>query len=64
MALGRAAQRRRGLSNEEHADQEITVPIAPVNLALTAALTVESWWLRLVDNPFGSSLLCLARKPG
>jgi len=64
MALGRAAQRRRGLSNEEHADQEITVPIAPVNLALTVALTVESWWLKLVDNPFGSSLLCLARKPG
>ena len=63
MAVGRAAQRRRGLSSEEHADQEITVPIAPVNLALTAALTVESWWLRLVDNPFGSSLLCLARKP-
>jgi len=63
MAIGRAAQRRRGLSNEEHADQEITVPIAPINLALTAALTVESWWLRFVDNPFGSSLLCLARKP-
>jgi SAM-dependent methyltransferase len=63
MALGRATQRRRGLSSEEHADQEIRVPIAPVNLALTAALTVESWWLRLIDNPFGSSLLCLARKP-
>jgi hypothetical protein len=63
MALGRAAQRRRGLSNEEHADQEISVPVAPVNLALTAALTVESWWLKFVNNPFGSSLLCLARKP-
>jgi SAM-dependent methyltransferase len=63
MAIGRAAQRRRGLSSEEHADQEISVPVAPVNLALTAALTLESWWLRFVDNPFGSSLLCLARKP-
>jgi SAM-dependent methyltransferase len=63
MAIARAVQRRRGLSSEEHADQEIRVPPAPVNLTLTAALTVESWWLRLVDNPFGSSLLCLARKP-
>jgi SAM-dependent methyltransferase len=63
MALARAAQRRRGLSTEEHADQEIRVPAAPVNLMLSAALTVESWWLRVVDNPFGSSLLCLARKP-
>jgi SAM-dependent methyltransferase len=63
MAAARAVQRRRGLSSEEHADQEIRVPPAPINLALTVALTVESWWLRLVDNPFGSSLLCLARKP-
>ena len=63
MAIARAVQRRRGLSSEEHADQEIRVPPAPVNLTLTAALTVESWWLRLLDNPFGSSLLCLARKP-
>jgi SAM-dependent methyltransferase len=63
MAVARAAQRRRGLSSEEHADQEIRVPAGPVNLALTAALTVESWWLRYVNNPFGSSLLCLAKKP-
>ena len=63
MAVARAAQRRRGLSSEEHADQEITVPIAPVNVALTAALAVESWWLRFASSPFGSSLLCLARKP-
>jgi len=63
MAAARAVQRRRGLSSEEHADQEIRVPPSPINLALTVALTVESWGLRLVDNPFGSSLLCLARKP-
>jgi SAM-dependent methyltransferase len=63
MALARAVQRRRGLSAEHEADQEIRVPAAPVNLALTAALRLESWWLRVVDNPFGSSLLCVARKP-
>jgi len=33
-------------------------------MALTAALKLESLWTRVVDNPFGSSLLCLARKPG
>ena len=64
MALARAVQRRRGLSTEHEADGEISVPALPVNLALTAALTVESWWLRAFDSPFGSSLLCLARKPG
>jgi SAM-dependent methyltransferase len=64
MALARAVQRRRGLAAEEHAGQEMQVPAAPVNLALTAALRVESWWLRIASNPFGSSLLCLARKPG
>jgi SAM-dependent methyltransferase len=63
MALARALQRRRGLSSEEHADQEISVPAAPVNLLLTSALRLESWWLRVANTPFGSSLLCLARKP-
>ena len=60
----RAVQRWRGLSDEMAADQEITVPAAPLNVALTAALKLESLWLRVIDNPFGSSLLCLARKPG
>jgi hypothetical protein len=59
----RALQRWRGLAREEHAQKEITVPPAPVNALLTAVLVVESWWLRRLDNPFGSSLLCLARKP-
>lgn len=63
MAIARAIQRRRGLAAEDRADQEISVPAAPVNLALSAALALESWWLRIGTNPFGSSLLCLARKP-
>jgi SAM-dependent methyltransferase len=63
MMVGRAVQRLRGLAPEEEAGQEMRVPAAPVNLALTAALGVESCWLRVLDNPFGSSLLCLARKP-
>jgi len=64
MFVARALQRWRGLRPEESADQEMRVPAAPVNLLMTGALRVESWWLRVVDNPFGSSLLCLARKGG
>jgi SAM-dependent methyltransferase len=64
MALARAIQRMRGLSSEQEADQEISVPSRPINLALTMALRAESLWLRVGSNPFGSSLLCLARKPG
>ena len=63
MALARAVQRLRGLSDEQEAGTEIAVPPTPINLALTAALTVESWWVRVIDNPFGSSLLCLAKRP-
>jgi SAM-dependent methyltransferase len=63
MALVRAFQRRRGLAGEQDAHHEISVPSAPINLALTAALRLESLWVRILDNPFGSSLLCLARKP-
>ena len=63
MVLVRAMQRVRGLSPEDHAQQDITVPPGPVNAILTAMLRVESWWLRAFDAPFGSSLLCLARKP-
>lgn len=63
MAMARAIQRGRGLSGEQEADQEISVPPAVVNSLLTMALKVESVWLRAFNNPFGSSLLCLARKP-
>jgi SAM-dependent methyltransferase len=59
----RALQRWRGLRPEAAADQDMRVPAAPVNLAMTGALRIESWWLRVMNNPFGSSLLCLARKP-
>jgi SAM-dependent methyltransferase len=63
MVVGRALQRRRGLKQEGESEREISVPPAPLNAALTAALAIESVWLRFFDAPFGSSLLCLARKP-
>jgi SAM-dependent methyltransferase len=63
LAMMRGFHRWRGLATEAEAQEEITVPSAPVNGALSALLGIESLWLRAVDNPFGSSLLCLARKP-
>jgi SAM-dependent methyltransferase len=63
IAAMRAFHRWRGLAAEAEAQQEIAVPAAPLNGALSVLLGVESLWLRAVDNPFGSSLLCLARKP-
>ena len=44
-------------------EAEITVPMAPVNAALTALVSLEALALRAVDMPVGSSLMCLARKP-
>ena len=60
MAVVRYLQRRRGLRDDA---REIAVPAAPLNAALTSALRLEAAWIRHFDMPFGSSLLCLARKP-
>jgi len=46
----------------EPGEGEITVPIAPVNAALTALVSLEAMALRAVNMPIGSSLMCLARK--
>jgi SAM-dependent methyltransferase len=42
---------------------EITVPAAPINIALTALVSLEALALRAVNMPIGSSLMCLAQKP-
>jgi SAM-dependent methyltransferase len=44
-------------------ESEIMVPMAPVNAALTALVSLEAIALRVVNMPLGSSLMCLARKP-
>ena len=62
MAL-RTLHRSRGLAREADARHEIAVPSAPLNGILSAALLLESLWLRQFNSPVGSSLLCLARKP-
>jgi SAM-dependent methyltransferase len=63
LAIARLLQRRRGLRRESEADGEIAVPPAPINAVMTAMMRLEALWLRAFDEPFGSSLLCLARKP-
>jgi SAM-dependent methyltransferase len=65
LATVRLAQRWRGLAAEEQAQarREISVPWAPINTLLTGLLLCESVWLRRFNSPFGSSLVCLARKP-
>jgi len=62
LAIVRAWHRARGLRDEGEAQQEIRVPAAPINAALSALLWMESVWLRAFNAPFGSSLLCVARK--
>ncbi len=64
LALSRLLQRRRGLRQDAGAQIEILVPPAPINAIMTGVMRVEALLLRWFDAPFGSSLLCLARKPG
>jgi ubiquinone/menaquinone biosynthesis C-methylase UbiE len=64
MAVARSAQRVAGLTaDQDTLPREIMVPAGPVNAALSAVLAVEARIVQAVAMPFGSSLLCLARKP-
>jgi hypothetical protein len=64
MLAARVGHRWLSRSGEaESGEWEITVPSAPVNGVLTAAVGLEAMALRAVNMPFGSSLLCIARKP-
>ena len=59
----RLVQRMVGLAAEGDALGEITVPPRPVNAVLSAMLSAEARLAQATPLPFGSSLLCLARKP-
>jgi ubiquinone/menaquinone biosynthesis C-methylase UbiE len=63
MLAVRTIQRLAGLAAPEEAGREIATPPALVNGVLAALLAIEALALRWIDMPFGSSLLCLARKP-
>jgi hypothetical protein len=55
----RLMQRFRGHTESQ---AEISVPPAPVNLALSSLLALEASALRVVNMPLGTSLLAVARK--
>lgn len=59
----RVVQRVAGMDTPDDTGREISVPPAPVNAALDLLLGVEARVARRMDLPFGSSLLCTARKP-
>ena len=61
-ALDAAVRLLQRVSGHEESQEEITIPAAPINAALSAALAVEAAALRVMNMPFGSSLLALARK--
>jgi ubiquinone/menaquinone biosynthesis C-methylase UbiE len=61
VAAGRAWQRLRGVRRESTIG-DFHVPPAPINAALAALLRLEATALRWIDMPFGTSVLCLARK--
>jgi len=64
MLAVRVGHRYLGRNGEaESGEWEIEVPSAPVNAALTAAVGAEALALRAFRMPFGSSLICQARKP-
>jgi hypothetical protein len=63
MLAVRGVQRAMGLAQESEAEGEITVPPRPLNATLSVLLAAEAVVVRAVPMPFGSSLLCLARKP-
>lgn len=59
----RSWQRARGLPPPAEARSDFRQPPAIVNSLLAALLRAEARLVRLVDLPFGSTVVCLARKP-
>lgn len=61
----RAFQRLRGVKAEKDNKGDFYVPPAPINALFSGVLAVESKLIAAgIDMPVGSSLLCLAKKPG
>jgi ubiquinone/menaquinone biosynthesis C-methylase UbiE len=63
MLVVRRAQAMRRRYRAPTGDEDLAVPSAPVNLALTALVRAEVALASRVTIPFGSSLLIVARKP-
>jgi ubiquinone/menaquinone biosynthesis C-methylase UbiE len=61
IALVRLAQRTFGSASDPRPG-DLTVPAAPVNALFSGLLAAEASALKVIDMPFGSSLLCLATR--
>jgi ubiquinone/menaquinone biosynthesis C-methylase UbiE len=61
LAAVRFGQRLAGAHQET--EEEIAIPLAPVNAALSGLLALEAAALRVVNMPIGTSLLVVARRP-
>jgi SAM-dependent methyltransferase len=62
LAVVRGWQRWRGGGVAAPSEGDLTVPAAPINALLSAALAVESAVLQVANLPFGSTVMALARK--
>jgi ubiquinone/menaquinone biosynthesis C-methylase UbiE len=58
-----AIRLKQRMSGHVESQDEITIPPAPVNAALSGLLALEAAAARIVNMPLGSSLLAVARKP-
>lgn len=59
-----AVRLKQRLTGHVESEEEIAIPAAPVNAALSGLLALEAAVLRVVNMPFGSSLLAVAEKDG
>ena len=64
-ATVRALQRFRGIKSDQNNKGDFYIPPAPINAIFSGVLALESRLVAAgIDMPVGSSLLCLAQKPG
>ena len=63
LPLVAAIRLKQRMSGHVESQDEITIPFAPVNAALSGLLAMEAAAARIVNMPLGSSLLAVARKP-
>jgi SAM-dependent methyltransferase len=64
LLVRRSWQRLRGLRHGRNARSDFRQPPAAVNGLLGALLAFEARIVERIDLPFGSTIVCLARKPG
>ena len=63
-ATVRTLQRLRGVRGDADTKGDFHVPPAPINAVFSGVLALEATLVRAgIDMPFGSSVLCLAKKP-